>query len=276
MLYHIGYNGINFILLGKGGSGNALPQDVLKDKTFTNDDGPQTGTMKNNGTQVFTPGTNNIPLGGYYNSDSYIKGEPNLKPKNIINGTSIFGIEGIIDMSSFIFKYPAYALDVNNIPSDIYYDRNTGKYVFPYSTVDYYLGNHKLQLKYIEYSIKSLIITKIQFIFPKNVLFIYRPNHSHQYFVHVPGYNNSHRIFSYYSEIYFPKNNNRLIFPFYNMDTNNNAYMQFAGPSNPYFTNDTCCFNIQIRSGTEYDGKYENCFYSPFYVVFNESIPDSF
>ncbi|MGE7132668.1 hypothetical protein [Lysinibacillus xylanilyticus] len=46
-LYTVRYNFVNdsFILQGEGGSGNAQPKDVRVGKTFTNDDGDQTGTL---------------------------------------------------------------------------------------------------------------------------------------------------------------------------------------------------------------------------------------
>lgn len=44
-----------FILQGEGGSGNAQPNDVRKDKTFTNDNGEQTGTLVAYGTSEEIP-----------------------------------------------------------------------------------------------------------------------------------------------------------------------------------------------------------------------------
>ncbi|WP_342504192.1 hypothetical protein [Lysinibacillus sp. FSL L8-0126] len=44
-----------FILLGERGSGNAQPQDVRKDKTFTNDNGEQVGTLVAYGTSEEIP-----------------------------------------------------------------------------------------------------------------------------------------------------------------------------------------------------------------------------
>jgi hypothetical protein len=44
-VYSLVYNGANFILQGEGGSGNALPSDVVLGKTFTNDDGEAVGTL---------------------------------------------------------------------------------------------------------------------------------------------------------------------------------------------------------------------------------------
>lgn len=92
--YHICYNGSDFILLGKGGGGNAQPNHVLENYTFTNDAGPQKGTMKNNGTKIFTPGRSNIALSGYYADGSYIKGDPNFIPENILDTAEIWGIKG--------------------------------------------------------------------------------------------------------------------------------------------------------------------------------------
>lgn len=47
--YNICFNGVDFILQGKGGGGNANPNQVLAGKTFTNDSGQQTGTMPERG-----------------------------------------------------------------------------------------------------------------------------------------------------------------------------------------------------------------------------------
>ncbi|MCW6080870.1 hypothetical protein LAV37_18055, partial [Clostridium sporogenes] len=63
--YNLCYNGVDFILQGKGGGGNLKPNQALKGYSFTNDDGPQVGV-----------------------------GDPNLKPENILNGKNIFGITG--------------------------------------------------------------------------------------------------------------------------------------------------------------------------------------
>lgn len=92
--YHVCYCEGAFILLGKGGGGNAQPSHVLENYTFTNDAGPQKGTMKNNGTKIFTPGRSNIVLGGYYDADSYIKGDSNFIPENILDTAEIWGIKG--------------------------------------------------------------------------------------------------------------------------------------------------------------------------------------
>ena len=92
--YHVCYNGSDFILLGKGGGGNAQPNHVLENYTFTNDAGPQKGTLKNNGTKIYTPGRNNIALDGFYANGSYIKGDSNFIPENILAGKTMFGITG--------------------------------------------------------------------------------------------------------------------------------------------------------------------------------------
>ena len=99
--YHICYNGQDFILLGKGGGGNAQPIQVLENYTFTNDAGPQKGTMKNNGAKIYTPGRNNIAISeGYHNGQGYIKGEPNLIPENLVAGLSYFEIQGTATVQS--------------------------------------------------------------------------------------------------------------------------------------------------------------------------------
>ncbi|NYV66185.1 hypothetical protein HYI36_13005 [Bacillus sp. Gen3] len=78
-IYTLRYNGKDFILQGEGGSGTALPEDVIVLKTFTNDDGEQKGTMPNNGAQIITPrfqAANTVIPRGYHNGSGYVK---NLK-----------------------------------------------------------------------------------------------------------------------------------------------------------------------------------------------------
>lgn len=100
--YHVCYNGQDFILLGKGGGGNAEPWQVLEPNTFTNDKGTQKGIMKDNGTKIFTPGRNNIAIPeGYHNGQGYIKGDSNLIPENIANGVTIFGTTGISNVKCY-------------------------------------------------------------------------------------------------------------------------------------------------------------------------------
>ena len=75
-VYTVRFNGTDFILQGEGGSGTALPEDVIVLKTFTNDNGEQTGTMPNNGAQIITPKiqtANSTILRGYHNGAGYVK-----------------------------------------------------------------------------------------------------------------------------------------------------------------------------------------------------------
>lgn len=87
----------NFILQGEGGGGTAQPAEVLSGKTFTNDNGEQTGTMPNRGAMTITPTTTDqvIPA-GYHNGSGKVKGDANLIPANIKNGVSIFGVTGTL------------------------------------------------------------------------------------------------------------------------------------------------------------------------------------
>ncbi|WP_440706235.1 hypothetical protein [Heyndrickxia oleronia] len=76
-IYTLRYNGSNFILQGEGGSGTAQPADVLTGKTFTNDNGEQTGSMVNRGAQIITPKSSlqYIPQ-GYHNGAGYVAAVP--------------------------------------------------------------------------------------------------------------------------------------------------------------------------------------------------------
>ncbi|WP_160688302.1 phage tail protein [Clostridium sp. C2-6-12] len=126
--YTMRYNGTNFIVQGKGGGGNALPSQLLKDATCTTDDGETIGTMPNNGfinkqlginetfdlpkgyidggkiTQnistkegtIITPGTTDIliPAGTYLKGDLIIKGDSNFIANNIRAGITMFNLTG--------------------------------------------------------------------------------------------------------------------------------------------------------------------------------------
>ncbi|WP_242864990.1 hypothetical protein [Clostridium botulinum] len=72
--YNLCYNGSDFILQGKGGGGNATIDKVLSASTFTNDSGPQTGTMPNQGTKTATLncGGSYIIPSGYHNGSGKV------------------------------------------------------------------------------------------------------------------------------------------------------------------------------------------------------------
>ncbi|NFI33672.1 phage tail protein, partial [Clostridium botulinum] len=93
--YNLCYNGTDFILQGKGGGGNATIDKVLSGSTFTNDSGPQTGTMPNQGTKTATLncGGNYIIPVGYHNGNGKVTATSlasqtpgNATPDNIIQG----------------------------------------------------------------------------------------------------------------------------------------------------------------------------------------------
>ncbi len=93
--YHVCYNGSDFILLGKGGGGNATADKILSGYTATVDGGPITGIMPNQGAKIYTPGRSNIAIPeGYHNGQGYIKGDSNLIPENILDTVEIWGIKG--------------------------------------------------------------------------------------------------------------------------------------------------------------------------------------
>ncbi len=97
-VYHVRYNGTNFMLLGEGGEGNAQPEHVLAGKTFTNDDDVKTGTMPNQGQKIITPGISNQTIvSGYHNGSGYVEGDANLIAANIVKDKSIFGVLGSYD-----------------------------------------------------------------------------------------------------------------------------------------------------------------------------------
>lgn len=80
----------------------------------------QTGTMPNRGAVTLTPGTaDQIISAGYHNGSGKVKGEPNLKPENIKEGISEFGIIGALKEKQDIFNY------LLNIPSGSSYNKLT-------------------------------------------------------------------------------------------------------------------------------------------------------
>lgn len=104
--YHVCYNGSDFILLGKGGGGNATSDKILSGYTATVDGGPITGTMPNQGVKIYTPGRYNIAIPeGYHNGQGYIKGEPNLISENIAGGVTLFGITGKCNNSNYFVAW---------------------------------------------------------------------------------------------------------------------------------------------------------------------------
>ena len=139
--YHVCYNGSDFILLGKGGGGNAQPNHVLENYTFTNDSGPQIGTLKNNGTKIFTPGRSNIALSGYYADGSYIKGDPNLISANIPEGITMFGVSGTFKSN------PSYN-DLSVLLTCQYRHGTTGEKT--YGSIDKYNTNEKIDFRNVK------------------------------------------------------------------------------------------------------------------------------
>lgn len=124
--YHVCYNGSDFILLGKGGGGNATSDKILSGYTATVDDGPITGTMANQGAKIYTPGRSNIAIPeGYHNGQGYIKGDSNLLSKYIQEGKSIFNITGtlktgVAGFMDLLLKYPIVKIDLSIHDKEIY------------------------------------------------------------------------------------------------------------------------------------------------------------
>ena len=73
---------------------NTLPKNVLSGNFFYGQNGMLIGTMPNNGTLNITPGIEDktIPLG--YTDGGTVNGDENLVPENIIEGKTIFGVQG--------------------------------------------------------------------------------------------------------------------------------------------------------------------------------------
>lgn len=93
-VYTLRYNGTDFILQGEGGSGNATPAQVLSGRTFTNDEGEQTGAMPDRGMINTYSSTSDSNFSSGYYTEITIKGDNNLVPFNIKKGVRILGVTG--------------------------------------------------------------------------------------------------------------------------------------------------------------------------------------
>ncbi len=81
--------------------GNAIPSDVLENKTFSGDAGVGiSGEMPDNGAVSITPSASGkyIPV-GYHTGLGIVEGDPDLVPANIKSDTTIFGVLGTFDGS---------------------------------------------------------------------------------------------------------------------------------------------------------------------------------
>jgi hypothetical protein len=75
--------------------GNATPDKVLSGYSFSAGSNYNTmGTMPNNGSPIWTPGTSNQNIAAGYYSGGTIQGDSNLVSGNIKKGVSIFGVAG--------------------------------------------------------------------------------------------------------------------------------------------------------------------------------------
>jgi len=88
-------------------SGNATDAQVLFWRTYSNSNGPSTGTMLNLGAMTIEPGSNGqaIPA-GYHDGSGYVAGDADLVAENIRRGTTIFGVTG----EAVIYDAPAPVL----------------------------------------------------------------------------------------------------------------------------------------------------------------------
>ena len=76
----------------------ATESDLLRGKTAYVNKNKIIGTIPSLNAQTFTPGTTDqtIEAGQYLSGTQTIKGDPNLLPENIVQGVSIFGVDGVL------------------------------------------------------------------------------------------------------------------------------------------------------------------------------------
>ncbi len=135
--YQLCYNGTNFIVLGKGGGGNATADKVLSPYTVTTDAGQITGTIPSKGAQTYNPSTVNqtIPLGQYLSGNQVILGDSDLVSSNIISTANIFEIQG----SATIESLGGRKFATNTVTATAGYNNFTYSNGSGYSTFSYYI-----------------------------------------------------------------------------------------------------------------------------------------
>jgi len=79
-------------------AGSAEPTDVLEGQTFSNDQGPATGTMVDNGAVEIIPAAEDQPIpAGFHDGGGVVQGDSDLEPTNIRSGVEVFGVEGELE-----------------------------------------------------------------------------------------------------------------------------------------------------------------------------------
>lgn len=122
--YNLCYNGVDFILQGKGGGGNVTPDKVLSGYTFTNDSGQGTGTMTNITTDktasTITQSGTTVSLtvpNGYWDGTKKLNAsataiDADIVSGNIKSGANICGVAGsstVVDTANAVLD-PQYLL----------------------------------------------------------------------------------------------------------------------------------------------------------------------
>lgn len=161
--YNLCYNGMDFILQGKGGGGTATANTILSGYTASTDTGLVTGTIPTMGSEEYagwrraTVSTASIDgrvhlciPDGYYNGQGnggmqgVFSDDANFVAANLLGGKSYFGLNGGIANNYGIWKYSGTPMPANGrlhmYPPKGYYDPAGGTGVY-YDSPDFVAAN---------------------------------------------------------------------------------------------------------------------------------------
>lgn len=127
-IYTFRYDGVNFILQGEGGSGNATASDLLSGKTASTDAGDIVGTMPNRGT--FNLGFGQSVPAGYYSGGTVPSGKKYAKGSvsNIDGVNQTLQVSGLSFRPSVVIVYNGRYTSNNGYSGYAVYGENISAY----------------------------------------------------------------------------------------------------------------------------------------------------